>query len=121
MELTTVEENGVMWVEGQPEVAFMTQDRDVRLLLEACFSAGSRAALLYADNLPTEFFDLSSGVAGEVLQKLRNYRVRLAVVARPGSVHFSSRFGELLEEERRGTDFGVFETRESARAWLSEC
>jgi hypothetical protein len=120
MELDTVEAGGVTAVEGRPGAAFMASAADVRTLLEWCFSAGSRAALLYAENLPSEFFDLSSGVAGEVLQKLRNYHVRLAVVAPPGSVRFSSRFGELLEEARRGPDFGVFETREAARAWLAE-
>lgn len=32
------------------------------------------------DSLPEEFFDLSTGLAGEMLQKVSNYRVKLAVV-----------------------------------------
>ena len=39
-----------------------------------------------AENLNPAFFDLSSGDAGAVLQKLLNYDVRLAVVRAPGSV-----------------------------------
>jgi hypothetical protein len=88
-------------------------------LLEACFSAGARAALLYAENLPAAFFDLSSGQAGAVLQKLRTYGVRLAVVSPPGQVEVSTRFGEMVAEESRGRHFGLFETREAARAWLA--
>ena len=87
-------------------------------MIEACFSHRARLALLYAPNLTGKFFDLSSGEAGEILQKLRNYGVRLAVVCPPGSVQFSSRFGEMLAEEHLRRDFRVFETRADAREWL---
>jgi hypothetical protein len=118
VELTAVEEAGAIAVEGQPDTPFLESSDEVRLLLEACFSAGTRAALLYAENLPAAFFDLSSGQAGAILQKLRNYRVRLAVVAPPGRIRVSSRFAEMVEEERRGRDFGMFGSRDAAREWL---
>lgn len=118
MNLTFVDEGGLALVEGAPGQALMERAQDVDRLLEACFAEGARAALLYAANLPPAFFDLSSGAAGVVLQKLRNYHVRLAVVAPAGSVRLSSRFGELLADERRGTHFGLFETRDEAAAWL---
>ena len=88
-------------------------------MVEACLSSDVDGALLYAPNLTAGFFDLSSLEAGEILQKLRNYRIRLAVVCPPGTVRFSSRFGELLAEERRGRFFGVFDTRADALAWLA--
>jgi hypothetical protein len=118
VELAAVEEGGTIAVEGQPDVPFLASADDVGLVLEACFAAGTRAALLYAENLPAAFFDLSSGQAGAVLQKLRNYKVRLAVVAPPGRIRPSSRFAEMVEEERRGRDFGLFESRDDAREWL---
>ena len=120
MDLTAVEESGVKVVEGLPDTPFMSGADDVGLVLEACFSTGTHAALLYAENLPAAFFDLSSGQAGAVLQKLRNYGVRLAVVARPGRIQVSSRFGEMVAEERRGRHFGLFETRDAAREWLGQ-
>jgi hypothetical protein len=83
MELAAADEGGVKVVVGPPDTSFMSDADDVGLVLEACFSAGTRAALLYAENRPATFFDLSSGQAGAVLQKLRNYGVRLAVVAGP--------------------------------------
>ena len=118
MELTLVDENGLRIVEGRPDEAFMSTVQDVDRLIEACFSDRAYTALLYAANLTSAFFDLSSGEAGAILQKLRNYRIRLAVVCPPGSVKFSSRFGEMLADERRGTHFGVFETRQAASEWL---
>ncbi|WP_437934107.1 DUF4180 domain-containing protein [Sorangium sp. So ce341] len=115
-----IDEGGVKFVEGVPDEAFLSSDRDVDRLLEACFSDGVRCALLYAANLPAPFFDLSSRQAGEILQKLRNYWVRLAVVCPPEGPGFSSRFGEMLAEERRGAYFGVFETRDAAVEWIRE-
>ncbi len=54
-----------------------------------------------------------------VLQKLRDDSIRLAVVRPPGSAAFSTRFRDMVAEERRGPDFGVFETRDEAIAWLA--
>ena len=90
---------------------------DADSLLEACFAARTRAAVVEAENLPADFFDLSSGRAGAMLQKLRNYGVRLAVVCPPG-FSFSERFAEMAAEERRRRHFGVFETASAARTWL---
>ena len=118
IELTVVEEGGMRVVEGVPGRPFLVSGDDASRVVEACLSNGVYAALLYADNLPSAFFDLSSGQAGAVLQKLRNYRVRLAVVCLPGSVQFSSRFGEMVAEERRQRYFGLFETRQAALEWL---
>lgn len=119
MEFGVIEVGGEQVVEGRPGEPFLTGGEDVALV-EACFSAGAGAALLYAENLPPAFFDLSSGQAGAMLQKLRNYRLRLAVVCPPGGAQRSSRFGEMLREEQRGRDFGVFETRASALEWLGQ-
>ena len=118
--LAIVEDAGVKAVEGTPDQRFMTSVKDASRAIEACLSARTRSALLYADNLTPAFFDLSSGEAGEILQKLRNYKIRLAVVCAPDRVQFSSRFGEMLAEERRGPYFGVFDTRADARAWLAQ-
>lgn len=118
MELSVIDEGCVRAVEGAPGRPFMLRAQDASRIVEACLSGRVRSALLYADNVTPRFFDLSSGEAGEVLQKLRSYRLRLALVCVPGSVHFSSRFGEVVAEERRAGYFGVFDTRAEALEWL---
>jgi hypothetical protein len=117
--LTLVDAHGQRIVEGAPDEPLMLRAQDATLLLEACFSHRTSVALLYARNLTDRFFDVSSGDAGELLQKLRNYGLRLAVVCPPGSARFSSRFGELLADERRHDYFNVFTSRDEARAWLA--
>jgi hypothetical protein len=114
MRLGVIDENGVRAVEGRQGQALMQRPQDATLVLEGCFSAGVRQALLYPENLTAGFFDLSSGEAGDILDKLRRYQVRLAVVCAPGSVEFSSRFREILSDDLR-----IFETREAALAWLA--
>jgi hypothetical protein len=108
----------VKLVEGQPDTPLLSRPDDAGRIVEACLSANTDAALLYSRNLPESFFDLSSGQAGETLQKLRNYRVRLAVVCPPGTVRFSTRFPDMLAEERRGRYFSIFATRAEAVQWL---
>ena len=117
--LTAVGERGVTLVEGHPDKALLVRPADTSRVIEACISADTDAALLYPCNLPESFFDLSSGQAGEILQKLRDYRVRLAVVCAPGTVRLSTRFPEVLAEEARGRYFSVFETRSQAVEWLA--
>src|SRR5262245_27726625 len=106
------------FLEGQPGLPFLQRADDASSLIEACFSAQTRRALLYADNLPPPFFDVSSQEAGIILQKLRNYGLRLAVVAQPDSVPTSSRFHELMAAEQRDGAFGLFEDRRAAVEWL---
>jgi hypothetical protein len=112
--LGRIDENGVRAVEGPPGQAVMRRPQDATLVLEACFSAQLRTALLYPENLTAGFFDLSSGEAGVILDKLRRYHVRLAIVCAPGTVEFSSRFREIFSDDLR-----VFDTREAALAWLA--
>jgi hypothetical protein len=101
--------------EGQP---FLVQAAKSSRLVESCANAGVDHLVLYPENLPEGFFDLSSKIAGEVLNKLRIYRVRLAVVRMPG-LRLSSRFGEMLADEQRYGYFGLFESLDAALDWLS--
>ncbi len=116
MDITIQEVRGQYFAEGPPGRPLIRSAEDITLLIEACFPHDR--LLLYPENLPEHFFDLSSGEAGEILQKLRNYHMRLAVVRSP-ALQLSSRFGELLEEERRGPYFRLFDERAAAQRWLS--
>jgi pimeloyl-ACP methyl ester carboxylesterase len=52
-------------------------------LLDAMANAGylgAGALAAYAESLGEEFFDLKTGVAGEMLQKFSNYRMRFAII-----------------------------------------
>ncbi len=80
-------------------------------------NAGFQAAdvvLLAADALPEEFFDLSTGLAGAVLQKFSNYRLRLAIIG-----DFKGRGSESLQAFIRESNRGGLVTFARDRAeWL---
>ena len=116
--LSVSDAGGVSFVEGRPGEPFMTSAEDAGRIVEACWSHQTSSALLYPENVCPGFFDLSSRDAGTILQRLRNYGIRLVVVCAPGQVQFSSRFGEMVAEEQRGRQFAIVETREAAVDWL---
>ena len=119
MNLTIREEGGIRFVEGPPGEPLFRSVDDATRLVESCFSNKARCAILYAPNLTTGFFDLSSGEAGAILQKVRQYRIRFAVVCTPGTVQFSKRFAEMTEEEARGKHFRVVDSVDAAREWFA--
>ena len=118
MELKLVERDGKRYLEGAAGQALMRDAVDAAELVEACFNGRTKRLLLYPENLTGGFFDLSSREAGEILQKLRNYQVRLAVVCPTAGRSLSSRFGELMVEENRDRYFRLFEDCSRAEAWL---
>lgn len=107
------------FIEGPPGEALLHNGNDVIMVLEECFAVPTHAVLLYAENLPSAFFDVSSTQAGDFLQKLRNYDIRVAVVETGGVASGSQRYGELMAAERRDGAFRMFDSREGAVAWLT--
>jgi len=99
-------------------VGTLAEERDAAALIGACVEHGVNALLLDAGSLSAAFFELRSGLAGAVLQKLQNYQIRAALVVPDPEAH-GERFAELAREARRGRSFGVFPTRAQAEAWLA--
>jgi hypothetical protein len=61
------------------EVFINTSSDGVNLVGEAYFD-GYDGIILHAKNLAPSFFDLSTGFAGDILQKFATYKIRLAIV-----------------------------------------
>ena len=111
--------NGLRLLTVSPDVSPLPEADAPRRILEASFAHDADALLLPAALLPPAFFDLSSGVAGALLQQLEMYGGRrLALVRGPGDVAPTARFGEMEREARRRGRFGLFESEDEARAWL---
>jgi len=50
------------------------------LFVQARYECGSDRLIVHKESLGEDFFNLRTGVAGELLQKCSNYRMRLAIV-----------------------------------------
>ncbi|MBB2145970.1 DUF4180 domain-containing protein [Pedobacter sp. LMG 31464] len=49
-------------------------------LLGNLYYSGFDRIVIYEQNITPDFFDLKNGLAGEILQKFSNYRVKLVIV-----------------------------------------
>ena len=94
-----------------------TRPTDPVAAVVGCIERGARGLLLDAGALPAAFFDLRTGVAGDVVQKLVNYGIRLAAVV-PDLGAQPERFREFAREANEGRQFRFFATRGEAIDWL---
>ena len=62
------------------QVLIQSEQDALDLMAHVGYLHESHKIILHRENLGADFFDLSSGMAGGILQKFSNYRVRLAVV-----------------------------------------
>ena len=72
--------------------------------------------ILHADNINPDFFDLRTGLAGEILQKSVTYHVQLAIVGDFSGYQSESLQALIRESNRGGQTFFVGSTEEALRA-----
>lgn len=90
----------------------------IDLLASIWYETGCSAMVLPKDCLDESFFRLSSGLAGEILQKFVNYQMRLAVVG--DFSHYTSKpLKDFISESNRGGQVGFWPDEEKALAWLN--
>lgn len=89
---------------------------DITDAIGACFGAGG--LLLTEVDVTPDFFNLRTGLAGELFQKCTNYAVRLALVV-PDPIAYGERFSELAHEHRTHRLIRFFPSEAEAHAWLS--
>lgn len=73
-------ENDLTWAELLPETGMIIGvDEIMNLMAEACMNDSS-GLIIHQKNIIPGFFDLKTKIAGEILQKFSNYRMRLAII-----------------------------------------
>src|ERR1700729_559303 len=91
--------------------------RDIPNALGAAL--GTVGLILTESDLAPEFFDLKTGLAGELFQKFTSYQLRLAlIVPQPG--RYGDRFNELAREHRSHSHIRIVATKDEAAAWLGQ-
>lgn len=118
MELHLLTKNGRLVAKAQPGQLVLGSPSGINEVLEFCLSHRVLRLLLHSENLPGEFFELRTGLAGAVLQKCRTYRLRIALILAP-DLELSGRFHQLIEEENLGPHFRFFNDAEKALAWVA--
>ena len=79
------------------------RDEDILDIMAEVSSNESDSMIIHSKNLTPDFFDLKTGIAGEILQKFSNYRMRLAIVGDFSKVKSKSLKDFIRESNCRGT------------------
>lgn len=66
------------------EVVINTEQDALDLMANLGYLYDSRKIIIYRKNLCDDFFRLSSGIAGSIMQKFSNYRVQAAIIGEFG-------------------------------------
>lgn len=87
------------------------------LLATVRYETGCSALVLHKEQLDESFFRLSTGLAGEVLQKFVNYQMKLAIVG-DFSSYASKPLRDFIRESNEGRQICFQPDEEAALAWL---
>jgi hypothetical protein len=80
MKIETHNINNTKIAEVISEATTINNIEDGLNLLGDLYYQGFDNIIIHQNNITPDFFDLKNGIAGEILQKFSNYRVRLAIV-----------------------------------------
>lgn len=85
-------------------------------LVALCLEYGCNSILLPGERITDDFLRLRTGIAGRVLGKFANYRIRVACVM--SNDRIKGKFEDFALESNRGNVFRIYETIEDAEPWL---
>ena len=98
---------------------FLETVQDVLDVIGEAGYAGCSSVILMESALPASFFDLSSRLAGEFLQKFVNYRLQVAIVGEFGK--FSSKsLKDFMYESNKGREVMFLTSEMEAIEKISE-
>ncbi len=120
MKIETITENGILiaLAEG-PEKLITGAQEALDLAMTVKYETGSQRIALPKKLVAEEFFILSSGMAGEILQKYINYQFKLAIWG-DFSRYTSKPLHDFIYESNQGKDFFFVATQEEAVSRLAQ-
>jgi hypothetical protein len=102
------------------EMSRMAKDHGLRLhSVDDAFTtmgSGVKRCVFTTDDISEEFFDLSSGLAGDIFQKLMNYRHQIAIVI-PVDHNYGKRITELAREHAMHPVIRFFKSIDETLDW----
>lgn len=106
-------------VVSSDETVMIDAQSALDLVMSVKYETGAERIVLDKHAICGDFFILSTGIAGEILQKLINYHVKMAVYG--DYSHYTSKpLKDFIYESNCGKDFFFVSTREEAIQKLIE-
>ena len=108
--------NGQSIAEYKPQATVLsTTQQFLQMLMDSC----AEGVIVYQKDIDPKFFDLRTGVAGEMLQKVVNYRLRLAIVG-DFSIYESNSLKAFIIESNKSNAIAFVTTLDEALNRLSK-
>jgi len=104
------------YVESISEERFIDNESDMLDFIGFCGENDRDRAVLYAANVPEDFYRLGTGVAGALLGKLQTYFVRVVWIIDKAKAR--GKFADMVLEADRWNAFHYAYSLEEARTWL---
>ena len=83
------------------------------------YETGLNRMAFYKEAIDEAFFDLKTGIAGEVLQKMINYHIQFAIIG-DFSTYTSKALRDFIYESNKGKEVFFVKTQEEALAKLTQ-
>lgn len=120
MQIESIQENGVQIAVVTGEEKLVTDAASaLDLALSARYETGADRIAIDKSVIAEEFFILSTGMAGEILQKFINYHIKAAIWG-DYARYTSKPLRDFIYESNHGRDFFFVETKEEAVRKLAE-
>ncbi len=107
MKIEIIEVNGTTLAELISDEIVIVEPQDSLDIMAEAGYMGSNKLIFHEKSIGPDFFDLKSGLAGEILQKFSNYRVQLAIVTDPAKFTSRSMQDFIRESNKLGRIFFV--------------
>lgn len=119
MKITKVEAGGGnIAVVSSNEILIGDVQSALDLMATVHYEAGCDRIIINKSLLSESFFDLKTRLAGEILQKFINYRVKVAIIG-DFSVYSSQSLKDFIYESNKGNDIFFLPTEQQAIEKLS--
>jgi len=104
-------------IDCETENIFIDSSKSLNAAICLMYELNTSKILFVHSNLHENFFKLRTGLAGEIIQMLKNYQIRAAFVLSPEKLK-AGKFGEMIAEESKGEQIKAFVNRQEAEEWL---
>lgn len=120
MNMEHLKDNGMdIAVISGDELVIVDTQSTLDLAMTAKYETGADRIVIDKSVICEDFFNLSTGIVGEILQKFMNYHVKVAVYG-DYSKYTSKPLKDFIYESNHGKDFFFVSTKEEAVQKLTE-
>lgn len=113
MDIKLIDSNDIIIAEIISNTIAINNTQDALDILANCAYQGADRVIIYQENITDDFFDLKTTLAGDVLQKFSNYRMKLAIVG-DFSKYSSKSLRDFIYESNKGGRVNFVSTKDEA-------